>query len=519
MEDLFSGTGPPAVTNPTAVVTGLFNEVLRQDPTATELENYLGVLSRSGVNGVVAGLYSSTAFRQSEVTNYYLEILGRAPTQHELSWGTTSLMWGVPEPLFAGSIAGTREFYQNSSTGGGTLGPLPTATSYVNLMYRTLQGQAADPTALQIYVQELQGGLPISLAAVQFVTTDEFRGIKIQEIYQVLGEQATQDEIANYVQRWFLNGGLAGIGTSLLATSANVGRIEAGQVAMPDMAAAAELQQLLLAAYTQDPTGFVELYGDLIGNCSDTQGPDCKNPALYDLLTAGGAQRGLPNSSLQLKSMTASVADLIPTQNEIDLQKSLKFPLQDPDSLQTYFAGGTIQPFGNPIVTADNGTYIVDGHHRWSAIVLINPNTQVASLDLGYVPDPQTALKQAQIGVAGAKGFLAVAPGGGINLYTTDEQTFDVAVRGYIETGAKTDEVLDVFTTYLGLEGQTDDEKYTSIQNYLWANVLRMRTDNPYIPGATDRSVMPQTDPLPVVQGYWASGALSYSFPTVSYLG
>ena len=152
------------------------------------------------------------------------------------------------------------------------LGPLPTATSYINLMYRTLQGQAADPTALQIYVQELQGGLPISLAAVQFVTTDEFRGIKIQEIYQVLGEQAAQDEITNYVQRWFLNGGLAGIGTSLLATSANVGRIEAGQVVMPDMAAAAELQQLLLAAYTQDPTGFVELYGDLIGNCSDTQG-------------------------------------------------------------------------------------------------------------------------------------------------------------------------------------------------------------------------------------------------------
>ena len=199
--------------------------------------------------------------------------------------------------------------------------------------------------------------------------------------------------------------------------------------------------------------------------------------------------------------MTASVADLIPTQNEIDLQKSLKFPLgsgQFADLLRRRNHSALRQPHRH----RRQRTYIVDGHHRWSAIVLINPNTQVAALDLGYVPNPQTALKQAQIGVAGAKGF-AVAPGGGINLYTTDEQTFDVAVRGYIETGAKTDEVLDVFTTYLGLEGQTDDEKYTSIQNYLWANVLRMRTDNPYIPGATDRSVMPQTDPLPVVQGYW----------------
>ena len=30
---------------------------------------------------------------------------------------------------------------------------------------------------------------------------------------------------------------------------------------MPDMAAGGRTQQPLLAAYTQDPTGFVELYG------------------------------------------------------------------------------------------------------------------------------------------------------------------------------------------------------------------------------------------------------------------
>ena len=119
--------------------------------------------------------------------------------------------------------------------------------------------------------------------------------------------------------------------------------------------------------------------------------------------------------------------------------RNRQFPPGSGQSLQTYFAGGTIQPFGNPIVTADNGTYIVDGHHRWSAIVLINPNTQVAALDLGYVPNPQTALKQAQIGV-GANRVSSVARGGD-QPHTTDEQTFDV--RGYIETGAKTDEVLD----------------------------------------------------------------------------
>jgi hypothetical protein len=30
---------------------------------------------------------------------------------------------------------------------------------------------------------------------------------------------------------------------------------------------------------------------------------------------------------------------------------------------------------------------------------------------------------------------------------------------------------------------------------------------------------MPQTDPLPVTSENWAGGTVSYSFPTISYLG
>ncbi|WP_163807163.1 hypothetical protein [Mycolicibacterium anyangense] len=532
LEDLVSGTGPAAVTNPTAVITGLFNQIMRANPTATELQNYLGVFNLTGVNGVVAGLYSSTAFRQTEVSNYYLELLGRAATDQELAWGTTRLMWGLSEPQFAASLASTQEFYEDSAKNGGPLGPVPTSTSYVDLLYRTMAGTTPDATTLSTYVQRLQAGLPIGFVASDFVTSDAFRQAKIQEIYQVLGQTATEPEIAKYTQNWFWDGGLAGIATSLLTTSTNVANIENGAVPLPDMAVVAQLQQLLQAAYTANPDGFVKLYGTMVGNCSDTSSPACLNPALYTLLTSGGAQRGIPNSSLKLTSITANVATLIPTQNEIDLQKSLKFPLQDPASLQTYFTGGVVQPYANPIVTADNGTYIIDGHHRWSSIVLINPYTQVTALDMGYVPTPQDGLKEAQIGVAAVKGYLAVAPGGGINLYTTDEQTFDTAVRGYIETAADahdnppppdkpswTDQVLNVFTTYLGLDGQTTDQKYTSIQNYLWGNVLRMRELNQYIPNATSREVMPQTDPLPVTSGAWAGGALSYTFPTISYLG
>lgn len=548
LEDLFSGSGKPAVTNPTAVVNGLFQEVLRRDPTATELQNYLKRLKFSGVNAVVAGLYTSQAFRQNAVTNYYLELLGRTPTQQELSWGTLQLGFGTA-PNFAASLAGGDEFYNGSASGGGEFGTPPSATTYVDLLYRSLLGQATGPTAAPL-VQSIQGGLRISRAANQFVKTDAYRTVKVGEVYQVLGQTGSSTDIAGYVDNWVWSGGQSGISMSLLATTTNMQRLETGQVTFPDVVAAAKLKQLLLAPYTDGAEGFVKLFNNLLsldpGNpISETNPCTASNTscdqALYRLITTGGADRGIPNSSLQLTSITANVATLVPTQNEIDLKKSLKFPLQDPGQLQTFFTGGIIQPFGSPVVTANNGTYILDGHHRWSGIVLINPYTQVTALDLGYVPMPQNGLEEAQMGVAAAKGYLAVAEGGGINLYNCDQATFDTAVRGYIETadeahkdqdgnlipapnppgGTWTDQVLAVFGKNLGFDPGTTplDEQYTIVENYLWGNVLRMREKNPFIPGATSRAVMPQTDPLPVVQTYLASGALSYSFPTISYLG
>jgi hypothetical protein len=531
IEDVISGTGKPVVTNPTAVVTGLFLEVLRRDPTATELQNYLNRLSMLGVNGVVAGLYTSDAFRQNAVNNYYLELLGRTPTQKELTLGALRLALGT-EPNFAASLAGSKEFYDDSAAGGGKFGTQPSATTYVDLLYRSLLGEATGPSAAPL-VQQVQGGLPISWAASQFVNTDAYRTVKVSEVYQVLGQAASAADIAGYVNNWLLAGGQGGISRSLLATSANVQRIEAGLVDTPDVAAAADLQKLLLSYYTDKPEGFTKLFNQLLSldpnnpigpsnPCSDTNA-SC-NTALYNLVTKGGTTRGIPNNSLTLTSINANVATLIPTQNEIDMSSSLKFPLQNPDQLKATFAGGVMPPSGkvpNPVVTADGGTYIVDGHHRWSSVYLINPNTQIAAVDIGYVPTPQTALKEAQMGVVATKGYLASATVQGENLYTISQPLFDTRVRQYIEDGTTPDAVMAVFGSYLGFNPATTplDDQYAIVDKYLWTNVLRMRDLNPYIPEAPSRSVMPQTDPLPMWQQYMDSRALSYSFPTISYLG
>jgi hypothetical protein len=524
LEDLFSGTGPTPVVNPTAVVTGLFQQVLRTTPTAEELQNYLGVMALTGVNGVVAGLYSSTAFRQNQVENYYLQLLNRPATSQELALNTSALIWGRPEGLLAASIAGSNPFYDGSASGGGPLGPMPSSLSFVDNLYRTMLGTPADDAVAAGYLQQLNAGLPIGLAALQFVTAETYRQAKVRQVYEVLGETATQAQINAAVQDWFWAGGLTGITTSLLTAVANVDRIEAGPVDTPDMVAAAQLREVLLAAYTSTPDGFVETLNRLLGSDADNPcptSPTC-NTALFTLLTTGGGDRGLTNGGIDIQYGTANTADLIPTQNEINLFNSLRFKLEDPVGIAKDFAGGVIIPFGdNPVITANNGSYIVDGHHRWSGTYLINPFTQIYSVDIGYVPTPQTALKEAQVGVAAQLGYVKTTSAGeGINVYTVDRATFDETVNGWILGGPQVDAVLAVFRENLGIpDSATEAAQLTAIDNYLWSNVERMRNLNPFIPGATIRDVMPQAEPLTPILSLLGSGMLSYSFPVVSYLG
>jgi hypothetical protein len=308
-----------------------------------------------------------------------------------------------------------------------------------------------------------------------------------------------------------------------MSTSANVSRIESGQVTLPDMVAAAQLQEILLAAYTSDEDGFVKTLNRLLN--VDEQNPCPTSPscnvALYTLLTNGGPDRGLANGALTITYGNADVATMVPTQNEIDLAKTLKNTLQDPTSIEKFFKGGVITPFGDaPVITADNGTYIIDGHHRWSAIYLINPYAQVITVDAGYVPNPQTALKETQVGIVAQLGYLKVSPGGGINVYTVGRDVFDSSVAEWITTGDQKDAVLAVFRSNLGIPGTaTEAEQLTAIENYIWTNVERMRALNPYVPGATNREVMPQASPLTPILALMGSGLLSYSFPTISYLG
>jgi len=520
LQDIVSGTGPAVVSNPTAVVTGIFNQLLRTTPTADELQSYLNLLNLAGVNGVVAGLFSSTAFRQSEVDNYYLELLGRDATQVELAWNTSALMWGLPEPMLAAQIAGSPAFFQ-ASAGGGPDGWQPTDTTFVRLLYRSMLGQTADPNALPGYVNELQNGLPSGIVSLQFATSDAFRQAKVQEIYAVLGQSVSQQEIAQGAQNWLLKGGLDGIATTLLAGSANVARIEAGLVQLPDMVAAEQIKSLLMAPYDESPQGFVRLFQQYL-KTDPVTGSTCLvtcNIALLTMVQQGGASRGLPNNSILLTPIGGNVADLIPTQNEVDLRKSLGYPLTDPVTLNMYLTGGFVDSPGGYLMTANNGTTIIDGHHRWSGLYVINPYTQIGAIDYGYVQTAKGSLEEAQFGVVAAQHEINVATVEGENLFTIGEAVFKAAVIDIINNGVPS-EHLDPHTAEI--MAVFDAHKLTNIDaitESLWQNVVRMQTRNQPIPDATARGYMPQPDPYGPVLHYLENGTLTYSFPIVSYVG
>ncbi len=442
LDDLLGGSVAPPVTDSSAVITGLFRQTLRRDPTAAELQTYQGVWSLTGVNGVVAGLYNSTAFRQGQVNSYYQEIFDRNATAAELGWGTTALLYFSTEPQLAAAIAGSRETYDYSGSGGGPNGTPPSASTFVSLLYRNLLGDIRQLDGVgQSYVTRIQAGLPIGLAALEFVTDPTFRTAKVNEIYNVLGVTPSAAVVQNYVDNWLLSGGYNGIATTLLAGADNISRIATTPVSLPDCNGAAQYTEILLAPYNESDTGFVKLFERYLNTDPVTGGPcatvkSCNTP-LLDLMDSSGTLRGMPNNILSNSAVIwANTRDIIPNQNEVDLDKSVQFPLNVDKNgiapLQNVLAGGQVVA-GSPILTANNGTYVLDGHHRWSQTFVFNPNTQIEALDIGYVPESEGG-SRADPGVGGRSGPVINSKGvDGINLYTVDKEVFYAKVQEYIE--------------------------------------------------------------------------------------
>lgn len=99
------------------------------------------------------------------------------------------------------------------------------------------------------------------------------------------------------------------------------------------------------------------------------------------------------------------VGGLQPTQAQIGLLDSIgyiAFVLNEEKQFPTIesYKSGKPNIGGKRIITA-NGKYILDGHHRWSGVFMINPDAQIQSWDLKMDSnDPEKMLSTIQLAIA-----------------------------------------------------------------------------------------------------------------------
>jgi len=173
---------------------------------------------------------------------------------------------------------------------------------------------------------------------------------------------------------------------------------------------ALDLEKILGAEYTK----FVGWLGDNI-----------KDEKVRKFIAGGLADGGDPSDDMfGFSDAAAPVSKLIPTQNEVDIDKSLAFPLvktQGKGFIQNVSSNG---PFtlGDPIIIF-NGKWIIDGHHRWSQLYACNKNASITAVNMTIEGlDPLKALKAVQMSIGAQTGKIPVQSVEGVNLLTIDDR-------------------------------------------------------------------------------------------------
>ena len=119
------------------------------------------------------------------------------------------------------------------------------------------------------------------------------------------------------------------------------------------------------------------------------------------------------NLNLSGKIEAILVNKLHPTQKEIGLQNSLDFAIKQKNADQ-YFEG-EYKMIGAPIVTY-KGVHVIDGHHRWSQLYMLNPNAKIAAYNIESIEDkpdatPEDVLRRVQLGIGAFFGMIPESSG------------------------------------------------------------------------------------------------------------
>lgn len=172
---------------------------------------------------------------------------------------------------------------------------------------------------------------------------------------------------------------------------------------------------------------------------------------------------------------------LLPTQNEIDVEKSLKRGLTHTESIEMYF-NEPVELFA-PLITYE-GNFIIDGHHRWSQVASFNPSAKCTVINFKGDLNAREMLKASQGTIAADTDKVPTKPVKGLNLLKESVSN----LKKYIEENI-TDEVVAKLGEYVK---KIVDKK--SAVKYIINNIKKIQANNTPIDDAGSREHMPQTD-------------------------
>lgn len=209
------------------------------------------------------------------------------------------------------------------------------------------------------------------------------------------------------------------------------------------------------------------------------------DPKAKTLLEDGfGGELGDTKFVFSVKNISPKV--LRPTQNEIDVDKSIKHALTKPDNLKNDFSKEVIIA-NMPLVTF-RGNYVIDGHHRWAEGAMINPEGKMVCFDYDANISPIQMLKAVQGNIAATlaqrEGDQDIPSGktSGPNLY--DKEWDKNKIREYVK-GKLTDECEKELSKHIDTDNVID---------YLVENIMSVKNNNYPEDNAPSRGEMPQTD-------------------------
>jgi len=256
-------------------------------------------------------------------------------------------------------------------------------------------------------------------------------------------------------------------------------------------------------------------------------GKNISDPKVLAMIDAGQKDGDPSDDRFAFQQGSIAVQQLRPTQMEVDIDKSLKFPMSiKPTEFIKFLTQDGPFTLKGPIVTY-NGKYVIDGHHRWSSLYSCNKDAIITNIDMQIQGlEPLDALKAVQAAIGTEVGRIPMQSVKGSNLFKMNqgdikswiEQTISAdggAEAPLVQLILKSPAALAKIKAAAGKgaeatpspEGQVMSEQGQMQQAmevkaiiseylpaYIWSNISKLQQASQPVSGAPKRDFMPQTD-------------------------